>query len=381
MEIKLSGLVVMSKEIRVEFNPNLKAIKSYEGGKPIEEVAREYNLDPNKIIKLASNENPFGTSPKAVEAIKNAAKEVYMYPDDNMFEMKEALCHKFGISKSQIILGAGSDQVIFFAINAKAHPKMKILTAKTTFAMYDIYAKQVGSKILKTPSHQHNLDEFLDIYKKNQDLDIIFLCLPNNPLGECLRKDDVYSFLDEIGENTLVVIDGAYQDFASYKDSEMRIEPKDLITRYPNTLYLGTFSKSYALGGLRIGYGIADEKIMQNLYKIRPPFNVSSISLKAAKAALEDEEFVEKTMKNNFEQMKIYEEFAKKKGIEYIDSYTNFITYLFDDSLDSNEISEILLKKGIIIRNLASYGVNGIRVTIGTPSQNKRFLEEFDKIV
>jgi len=371
----------MSKEIRVEFNPNLKSIKSYEGGKPIEEVAREYNLDPNKIIKLASNENPFGTSPKAVEAIENAAKEVYMYPDDNMFEMKEALCQKFGISKSQIILGAGSDQVIFFAINAKAHPKMKILTAKTTFAMYDIYAKQVGSKILKTPSHQHNLDEFLDIYKKNQDLDIIFLCLPNNPLGECLRKDDVYSFLREIGENTLVVIDGAYQDFASYKDSEMRIDPKDLITRYPNALYLGTFSKSYALGGLRIGYGIADEKIMQNLYKIRPPFNVSSISLKAARAALKDEEFVEKTMKNNFEQMKIYEEFAKKKGIEYIDSYTNFITYLFDDSLDSNEISEILLKKGIIIRNLASYDVNGIRVTIGTPSQNKRFLEEFEKIV
>ena len=365
----------------MEFNPNLKSIKSYEGGKPIEEVAREYGIEPENIIKLASNENPFGVSPKVVEAINKNASEVYMYPDDSMYELKEALSYKFGVDKKQIILGAGSDQVIFFAVNAKAHSNMKILTAKTTFAMYDIYAKQVGSTILKTPSHQHKLDEFLEIYKQNRDLDIIFLCLPNNPLGESLPKDEVYRFLDEIGEDTLVVIDGAYQDFASYKDKKMKIDPSDLISKYPNTLYLGTFSKSYALGGLRIGYGIANEEIMQNLYKMRPPFNVTSISLKAAKAALEDSEFVEKTMKNNFEQMRKFEDFAKKKGVEYIESYTNFITFLFDDPVSSNEISEILLKKGIIIRNLQSYGVNGIRVTIGTPNQNERFLEEFEKLV
>ena len=365
----------------MEFNPNLKSIKSYEGGKPIEEVAREYGIEPKNIIKLASNENPFGVSPKVIEAINKNASEVHIYPDDSSFELKEALSFKFGVDKKQIIIGAGSDQVIFFAINAKAHQNMKILTTKTTFAMYDIYAKQVGSTILKTPSHQHKLDEFLEIYKKNRDLDIIFLCLPNNPLGECLPKDEVYRFLDEVGKDTLVVIDGAYQDFASYKDEKMKIEPSDLITRYPNTLYLGTFSKSYALGGLRVGYGIANEKIMQNLYKMRPPFNVTSISLKAAKAALEDSEFVEKTMKNNFEQMRKFEDFAKKKGVRFIESYTNFITFLFDDPLDSNEISEILLKKGIIIRNLQSYGVNGIRVTIGTPNQNERFLEEFEKLV
>jgi histidinol-phosphate aminotransferase len=365
----------------MEFNPNLKSIKSYEGGKPIEEVAREYGIRPKNIIKLASNENPFGVSPKVIEAINKSASEVYMYPDDSSFELKEALSYKFGVDKKQIILGAGSDQVIFFAVNAKAHQNMKILTAKTTFAMYDIYAKQVGSTILKTPSHQHKLDEFLEIYKRNRDLDIIFLCLPNNPLGECLPKDEVYRFLDEIGEDTLVVIDGAYQDFASYKDEKMKIDPSDLITKYPNTLYLGTFSKSYALGGLRIGYGIANEEIMQNLYKMRPPFNVTSISLKAAKAVLEDSEFVEKTMKNNFEQMRKFENFAKKKALKYIESYTNFITFLFDDPISSNEISEILLKKGIIIRNLQSYGVNGIRVTIGTPNQNERFLEEFEKLV
>ncbi len=365
----------------MKFNPHLAQIKTYEGGKPVELVAREYGIAPQDIIKLASNENPFGTSPKAIQAIQDHAKNVFMYPDDSMFELKEALSHKFHITPQNLIIGEGSDQVIFFAINAKAHPEMKILTAKTTFAMYDIYAKQVGATILKTPSHQHNLDEFLAIYRENRDLDIIFLCLPNNPLGECLPKEDVYRFLDQIDSDTMVVIDGAYQDFASYKDPTMQIDPNDLISRYPNALYLGTFSKSYALGGLRIGYGIGNVEIIQNLYKLRPPFNVTSLSLVAACAALEDDAFVQKTMQNNFEQMKRYEDFARSNGIKFIDSYTNFITFLFDDQHDSNEISEILLKKGIIIRNLVSYGVNGIRITIGTPEQNDRFFEECAKIV
>jgi histidinol-phosphate aminotransferase len=365
----------------VKFNPNLNDIRPYEGGKPIELVVREFGIDPKDVIKLASNENPFGTSPMVVDAIKEASSEVYMYPDDSMLDLKSALCDKFDIKKECLILGAGSDQVIFFAISSMAKPNFKILTAKTTFAMYDIYAKQAGATILKTPSHQHNLDEFLEIYKNNLDLDIIFLCLPNNPLGECLKKSEVYSFLEQISSDTMVVIDGAYQDFATYKDGAMKIDPSDLIEKFPNTLYLGTFSKSYALGGLRVGYGIAQKPIMQNLYKMRPPFNVTSISLKAALAALKDEEFVKKTMQNNLVELQKFEDFAKENSIKYIDSYTNFITFLFDDDRSSDEISEILLKKGIIIRNLASYGVNGIRVTIGTSKQNIKFLEEFKKLV
>ncbi len=365
----------------MRFNPNLKEIKPYEGGKPIELVVREFGIKPENIIKLASNENPFGTSPLVIEAIKKASSDVFMYPDDSMFELKDALAKKFNIDRSNLIIGAGSDQVIFFAINAFAKPDMKILTAKTTFAMYDIYAKQVGATILKTPSHQHKLDEFLEIYEKNRDLDIIFLCLPNNPLGECLEKDEVYQFLAKISDDTMVVIDGAYQDFAAFKDERMKIDSSDLISKFPNTLYLGTFSKSYALGGLRVGYGVAKEQIMQNLYKMRPPFNVTSISLKAALSALKDEDFVQKTMQNNLEELKKYEKFAEQNRIKYIDSYTNFITFLFDKEGMSDEISEILLKKGIIIRNLISYGVNGIRVTIGTPKQNSIFLEEFEKLV
>jgi histidinol-phosphate aminotransferase len=364
----------------MKFNPNLEAITTYEGGKPIELVIREYGIDPKDIIKLASNENPFGVSSKVEKALQENAKNVFMYPDDSMLTLKNALCEKFHIQKNNLIIGAGSDQVIFFAIQAKAHPQMKILTAKTTFAMYDIYGKQAGATMLKTPSDQHILSEFLELYENNKDIDIIFLCLPNNPLGECLPKKEVYAFLEKIDSDTLVVIDGAYQDFAAAKEHEMAIAPQELIEKFPNTLYLGTFSKSYALGGLRVGYGIAQKDIMDTLYKMRPPFNVTALSLVAAVAALKDEAFVEKTINNNFKEMQKYENFAKENQIDFINSYTNFITLLFDDAHASKDIAQILLKKGIIIRDLTSYGINGIRVTIGTPVQNDRFLEEFAKI-
>jgi len=179
----------------------------------------------------------------------------------------------------------------------------------------------------------------------------------------------------------MVVIDGAYQDFAAAKDPQKKIDPKELIETFPNTLYLGTFSKSYGLGGLRIGYGIASEEIMQALYKMRPPFNVTTLSLKAAQAALEDHNFVAKTIKNNFDEMKKYENFANKNKIDFIDSYTNFITLTFDKSKKSSEIAKLLLKKGIIIRDLTSYGVNGIRITIGTPEQNEKFFTNFQELL
>ena len=364
----------------MKFNPNLEAITVYEGGKPIELVIREYGINPKDIIKLASNENPFGVSTKVEKALQENAKNVFMYPDDSMLTLKNALCDKFDIQQENLIIGAGSDQVIFFAIQAKAHANMKILTSKTTFAMYDIYGKQAGATMMKTPSDQHVLSEFLEIYEANRDIDIIFLCLPNNPLGECVPREEVYDFLEKIDPNTLVVIDGAYQDFATAKNQAMQIEPHALIEKFPNTLYLGTFSKSYALGGLRVGYGIAQKEIIHTLYKMRPPFNVTTLSLVGAMAALEDKSFVEKTIQNNFHEMKKYESFAKENKIDFIDSYTNFITLLFDDAHASKDIAQVLLKKGIIIRDLTSYGINGIRVTIGTPAQNDRFLEEFAKI-
>ncbi len=364
----------------MQYNSVLDNLKIYEAGKPIELVVREYGVDENSIIKLASNENPRGCSPMVQKEVCSDISKMNLYPDDSMYELKEGLAKRFGVNSQNIIIGAGSDQVISFGVHAKANRDNKVLMAKTTFAMYEIYARQTGTTILKTPSHQHNLQEFLEIYKNNKDISIIFLCLPNNPLGECLSRDEVYNFLDKIDQETLVIIDGAYQEYAKYKDKKTEIEPNDLIKRYPNALYLGTFSKAYGLGGMRCGYGIADANMIKALLKLRAPFNITTLSLKAAIVALEDEKFVENCIKENFEQMKIYEKFAKDLGFEFIDSYTNFITLEFKNSKNSTEISEKLLKKGIIVRNLGAYGMNAIRVTIGTPEQNSRFMREFREI-
>jgi len=345
----------------------LKDLKTYEAGKPIELVVRELGIKPEEIIKLASNENPYGPPPKAIEKVKNIANQMHRYPDDSFFELKDALSVKFDIKNSNVIIGAGSDQILEFAVHAIA-PK-KVLMAGITFAMYEIYSKQVGAEILKTKSITHNLNEFYEIYKQ-QKPEIIFLCVPNNPLGECVDSKEVFEFIEKIDQNTLIVVDGAYQEFASYKDKNKEIKPKDIL-KYPNVLYTGTFSKAYGLGGMRIGYGIANEFIIQNLHKLRPPFNITTLSLAAAIEALKDEEFVKMGIVKNFEEMEKYKNFAKENGLDYIDSYTNFIVLYIKNS---TKIAENLLKKGIIVRNMASYGFEALRITIGKPEENDKLL-------
>ena len=361
------------------FNKVLDDVKTYEAGKPIELLVREYGVKSEDIIKLASNENPYGTSPKVVQKLKDVSKNAFVYPDDSMYELKDALASKFEVETNNIIIGAGSDQVIEFCVHAKCDSNSNILMAKTTFAMYEIYGKQRGANILKTPSDEHNLDEFRDIYKKH-GADLIFLCLPNNPLGECLDAKDVYEFLDEIDSNTLVVLDGAYQEFASIKDENKKIVPNDVIKKYPNVIYLGTFSKAYGLGGMRVGYGISNPNIISSLYKLRPPFNITTLTLASAIEALKDEKFVNDCINKNFEQMKRYEDYANKKGFKYIPSYTNFIT-IYLDGYKSNEIALELLKKGLIVRDMTGYGFNALRITIGTKEQNTKVFDILDLIL
>ena len=364
----------------MQFNGVLDQLKIYEAGKPIELVVREYGIEAKDVIKLASNENPRGCSPKVLEAVRAEATKMNLYPDDSMYELKEALAKKYAVNEENIIIGAGSDQVISFAVHAKANAKTKVLMAGVTFAMYEIYALQTGATILKTPTAQHNLKEMLELYKANKDISVIFLCLPNNPLGECLDTKDVYAFLDQINPETLVVIDGAYQEYASFKDPAKKIVPSEIIAKYPNTLYSGTFSKAYGLGGMRCGYGIAQPEIIKALLKLRAPFNITNLTLKAAIVALSDQAFVDASVKENFEEMKDYEAFAKELGFKVIESYTNFIVLEFDASKNSGAIAQKLMEKGIIVRNLGSYGMNAIRVTIGTSEQNARFFELFKTI-
>jgi histidinol-phosphate aminotransferase len=359
------------------FNSVLDNIKVYEAGKPIELVVREYGVAPKDIVKLASNENPNGCSPKVVEAIKDIATKMAMYPDDSFYELKDKLAKRFEVNADNTIIGAGSDQIIEFCIHAKCNKDSKILVAGTTFAMYEIYAKGVGAEVIKTEQKTHNLEQFLSLYKEHNP-EIIFLCLPNNPLGDCLDTKDVYEFISQIDKDTMVVVDGAYQEYARYKDEAKKIDVADLITRFENVVYLGTFSKAYGLGGMRVGYGISNRDTIQALHKLRPPFNITTLSLKAAIVALDDEEFVNNSIKDNFEQMNRYIEFANTNGYEYIQSYTNFLTIILKES--SKDISNLLLKNGIIVRDLSGYGLNAIRVTIGTAAQNDRFFEIYEKI-
>ena len=363
----------------MKFNEALKDIKIYEAGKPIELVVREFGIDPKDVVKLASNENPKGCSPKVAKVIANNAHKAFLYPDDSMFELKDALSSKFEVHSENIIIGAGSDQILEFLSRALLSKGDSVLMSKVTFAMYEIYAKQMGAKIVRTPSYEHKVNEFIEAYREHKPK-IVYICTPNNPTGDAISKEDVLKIIEAIDEETLVVVDGAYMEYAAAKDEQYRIEPNDVL-KFSNVIYLGTFSKAYGLGGMRVGYGVGDKKLVNELYKMRPPFNITTLSLAAAIEACKDETFVEESIALYTEEITRYETFAKEHGFEYIESYTNFITYLFSDKTDSTTISDSLLKQGVIIRNLASYGLNAVRITIGTKEQNDRLFEVLRRVL
>ena len=330
----------------MRFNPVLRDLASYEAGKPIELVMREYGIKREDIIKLASNENPYGTSPQVLQSIR--LEDMSLYPDDSYYELKDGLAAHYGVDSQNIIIGSGSDQIIEFCIHALHKEGLKILHAGVTFAMYGIYAKLYGARIMA------------------------------GTLGECLESKQIEDFLAHISPDTLVVIDGAYQEYAAYKDSARSINPAHFISTYPNVLYLGTFSKAYGLGGMRVGYGIAQGEIITALHKVRAPFNITTLSLQAAISALKDQDFIRSCVQKNFEQMARYEEFARTQGIEFIPSYTNFITY-HSEQIESTKLCQWLLEHGVIVRDLASYSLNAFRITIGTQEQNTRVLALLQK--
>ncbi len=364
----------------MKFNKKLENISTYEAGKPIELVVREFGIEPKDIVKLASNENPYGCSTKVRRAVDKILPHMAMYPDDSMIKLKNGLAKRFDIATENLIIGSGSDQIIEFLMHAKADENSKILINSVTFAMYEIYAKHVGAEIIRTNSQEHNLDKFYQLYKE-QNPDIIFLCTPNNPTGDAIDAKAIMEFITRIDSETLVVVDGAYMEYAEFKDASKKVTPKELIEKFDNVIYLGTFSKAYGLGGMRVGYGISHADIIKELYKLRPPFNITTLSLEAASIALEDVEFLNRCIVLNFKEMKRYKKFAKEKKIDIIESYTNFVTLCFEGNRNSTEISDALLQRGMIVRNLSGYGMNAIRVTIGTKEQNDRFFELISELL
>ncbi|EKR71185.1 histidinol-phosphate transaminase [Leptospira noguchii] len=365
--------------VMIPFRSILNSLKSYEAGKPIELVVREFGIDPNHIIKLGSNENPFGCANSVMEVIRQATSKMSFYPDDSYLDFKTALASKFDLTLDRIIPGNGSDQVLDFVCRCVLDPGDSVLINRITFAMYKIYALQCGAKIHSTDSVTHDLNAFLDLAKLIRPK-IIFLCTPSNPAGDALSKSEVYEFLNKISPNTLVVIDAAYMEFGSKKDPNKFIPAKEVTDLFPNVFYTGTFSKVYGLGGMRIGYGIGNQELISNLYKIRPPFSVTNLSAIAATEALKNESHVKLYLENNWNEMKRYEKFASEQSIEFIDSYANFITFFARKrGKSSSEISNSLLKQGIILRDLKSYDLNAIRITIGRPEQNDLVLDALKK--
>ncbi len=359
----------------VKFNKVLQNIKTYEAGKPIELVVREFGIAPEDVVKLASNENPIGTSPAVAEVIRAHATKAHLYPDDSMFELKAALSQRFGVKEESIIIGAGSDQVLEFISRAVLNEESSVLMSGVTFAMYEIYAKQMGAKVLRTASYQHDYEEFIEAYEMRKPK-IVYICTPNNPTGDALTKDEVIKMVKAMHKDTIVVVDCAYMEYAAAKDEQYRVTPQDLM-EYENVIYLGTFSKAYGLGGMRVGYGIAQKWLIDQLYKMRPPFNISTLSLAAAIEACKDEQFVTDSLALHQEQIGRYEAFAKEQGFAYIESYTNFITYCFEEDRNSTQIANGLLERGVIVRDLASYGMNALRITVGTATQNDTFFRHF----
>ncbi len=364
----------------MKFNPVLDDIVSYEAGKPIELVVRDFGIESKDVVKLASNENPYGCSPKVQAAVSKIIGNMALYPDDSMMNLKAALSKKYDVAENELIIGAGSDQVIEFAIHAKATKGSKILMNSITFAMYEIYAKLVGAEIVRTTSREHDLEEFYALYLEHRP-EIIFICTPNNPTGDAIDANALKAFLDKIDSETLVVVDGAYMEYTRYKDASKSVTPKELVDAYDNVVYLGTFSKAYGLGGMRVGYGIARADIIKAFYKLRPPFNITTLTLEAATVALDDEPFVQECIAKNFEEMGRYNGFAAKHNLQVIESFTNFVTLVFDAERSASELAQALLERGMIVRDLKGYGLNAIRVTIGTPSQNGRFFELADSLL
>ena len=358
----------MAREQILKVNP-------YQPGKPIEEVKRELGL--SQVIKLASNENNLGPSPKAVAAVRTAAEQINRYPDGGCFYLKQKLSEKLGVNPSNLILGNGSDEVIIFCLRAFIDPGDEIVIARPTFLVYNIGGVVSGAEVVQIPMKDFRYD--LKAMKEAIGLKTkaVFIANPDNPVGCYVTKSELDDFFDKLKDDVIVFIDEAYFEFAQdlddYPDTLNYLNRKNIIiTR--------TFSKAYGLSGLRVGYGIATEAMIDCLNRVREPFNVNSLAQAAALAALDDHEYLNKSIQMVAEGKDyLYAEF-KKLGLKYLKSAANFI--IVDLETDANHVFDQMLEQGLIIRDMGVWGLKTfIRVTIGRPEENKKFIEILKKIL
>jgi histidinol-phosphate aminotransferase len=355
-------------------NPQLREIKVYEPGKPIEETARELGLDPNAIIKLASNENPLGPSPRAMEAMHDALGKGHLYPDGGGFCLCNAVAMKLGIAPENVILGNGSNEVLEFLGHAFLNPSDDVVTSQYAFIVYKLIATSFGAHTIEVPSpdYQQDLDGILAAITPKTRL--IFVPNPNNPTGTLLSQRSIDDFMSRITENVIVVFDEAYFEFLDRPPDTLRF-----VREGRNIVVLRTFSKIHGLAGLRIGYAVGPADLVQVLHKTRQPFNVNSIAQIGALAALKDDEHLRETKRVIDEgRAYLHEQFAKMK-IRFVPGAANFVMVNVGDG---HAIFDKLLEQGIIVRPLRGYGLpEWVRISIGTMEENKKLVAALKKVM
>ena len=354
----------------------IRAIAPYQPGKPISELAREMGLDEKRIIKLASNENPLGVSPKAKAAVQRALKEVGRYPDGNAFDLKGALSRKYGVPQECIVVGNGSNDLLELVAGAFLAPGRAAVYSQHAFAVYPLATQARGARSLVVPAKDYGHDLPAMLGAMTPEARVVFVANPNNPTGTLLRGEELEEFLSLVPRDIAVVIDEAYTE---YLPREHRYDSIAWLERHPNLIITRTFSKAYGLAGLRVGFGFMHAEVADLLNRVRQPFNVNSLALAAAVAALGDKAFVSKSYALNRSGMRRLERGFRKLGIEYIPSCANFVSFRVpqrNGTPQAASVYEKLLRQGVIVRPIAGYGMpDHLRVTVGLPAENERFLK------
>ena len=357
-----------------ELSPSyVRSIAPYQPGKPIAELAREFGLKEAGIVKLASNENPRGIGPRTRAAIDAALGDVARYPDGNGYELKLALSKRYGVDMSSIVLGNGSNDVLELVALAFLGPGRAAVYSQHAFAVYPLATQARGARpiVVAAKNFGHDLDAMAKAV--DDETYVAWLANPNNPTGTFARAEEVEAFLRRVPERVIVVLDEAYNE---YLTPDLRADTVKWLKRHPNLVITRTFSKAYGLAGLRVGYALAHPSVADVMNRVRQPFNVNSIALAAAAAALDDMEFVARSYAENLNGRKQLEEGARALGLEYIPSHGNFLTIrVAQGAKSAADLYKRLLRRSVIVRPVAGYGLpEHLRVTVGTAQENDKFL-------
>ena len=352
--------------------PYVRAISPYQPGKPITELAREMGIPVDSIVKLASNENPLGMSPKACAAVEKAMSGVERYPDQ--FDLIAKVAERCAVAQNQVVLGNGSNDVLDLIARVFLAPGRSAVFAQHAFAVYPLATLSTGAELIVTPARNygHDLDAMLAAIRP--DTRIVWIANPNNPTGNFLPYAEVRAFLESVPKDVVVVLDEAYNE---YIPTAERVDTAGWLKDFPNLVVCRTFSKIYGLAGLRVGYALASAEIADLMNRVRQPFNVNNLALAGALAALDDHEFLNASYELNRRGMAQLVAALQRLNLEYIPSCGNFVTF---PAGDAAAVNQKLLKQGVIVRPIGGYGLpEWLRVTIGTEAENARFIEALEK--